>query len=72
MSCHADEIRGPIVASVSGGKDSTAMCLWLQEQGLEFTPVFLDTGWESVRRGRLAVVRPIGRRDIGGPWRIRA
>jgi 3'-phosphoadenosine 5'-phosphosulfate sulfotransferase (PAPS reductase)/FAD synthetase len=35
-----------VVASVSGGKDSTAMCLWLREQGIEHVRVFLDTGWE--------------------------
>jgi 3'-phosphoadenosine 5'-phosphosulfate sulfotransferase (PAPS reductase)/FAD synthetase len=34
------------IASVSGGKDSTAMALHLQERGIEFTPVFMDTGWE--------------------------
>lgn len=34
------------VASVSGGKDSVAMCLWLQEQGIEHDRIFLDTGWE--------------------------
>jgi 3'-phosphoadenosine 5'-phosphosulfate sulfotransferase (PAPS reductase)/FAD synthetase len=37
----------PIIASVSGGKDSTAMCLHLQELGLKYTPVFMDTGWEN-------------------------
>jgi len=43
----ADRIAGrPIIASVSGGKDSTAMCLHLIEQGMDFKPVFLDTGWE--------------------------
>ena len=40
----------PIVASVSGGKDSTAMALWLKEQEMEKTNpiywVFADTGWE--------------------------
>ncbi|MCA9672330.1 MAG: phosphoadenosine phosphosulfate reductase family protein, partial [Myxococcales bacterium] len=35
-----------ILASVSGGKDSGAMALWLLEQGLEIEAVFLDTGWE--------------------------
>ena len=36
----------PIVASVSGGKDSGAMALWLLEQELPFTAVYMDTGWE--------------------------
>jgi len=35
-----------VIASVSGGKDSTAMCLALKEAGVPFRPVFLDTGWE--------------------------
>lgn len=35
-----------LVASVSGGKDSTAMALHLIELGLDFEAVFLDTGWE--------------------------
>ena len=36
----------PLYASISGGKDSTAMGLFLQSKGIKFTPVFLDTGWE--------------------------
>lgn len=36
-----------VIASVSGGKDSAAMCLWLQEQGIERVRVFADTGWEA-------------------------
>ena len=35
-----------VVASVSGGKDSTAMSLWLTEQGIEHRRVCMDTGWE--------------------------
>ena len=38
-----------IIVSVSGGKDSTAMCLHLLEQGYtknDFIRVFADTGWE--------------------------
>lgn len=36
-----------IVASVSGGKDSAAMCLYLRELGLtNVVRVFADTGWE--------------------------
>src|SRR5262245_34436743 len=36
-----------VVASLSGGKDSAAMCLWLKENGVRFLPVFLETGWEA-------------------------
>jgi 3'-phosphoadenosine 5'-phosphosulfate sulfotransferase (PAPS reductase)/FAD synthetase len=39
----ADKI---VVASVSGGKDSAALSLWLSEQGIEHRRVFADTGWE--------------------------
>jgi 3'-phosphoadenosine 5'-phosphosulfate sulfotransferase (PAPS reductase)/FAD synthetase len=35
-----------IVASISGGKDSAALSLWLTELELEHDRVFLDTGWE--------------------------
>jgi 3'-phosphoadenosine 5'-phosphosulfate sulfotransferase (PAPS reductase)/FAD synthetase len=35
-----------VVASISGGKDSGAMSLWLREQGIEHTRIFCDTGWE--------------------------
>lgn len=35
-----------VVASVSGGKDSAALSLWLTEQGVEHRRVFADTGWE--------------------------
>lgn len=54
-----------IVASVSGGKDSAAMSLWLTEQGIEHERVFMDTGWEhpdtyDYLRGELArVIGPI-------------
>jgi 3'-phosphoadenosine 5'-phosphosulfate sulfotransferase (PAPS reductase)/FAD synthetase len=37
-----------VVVSVSGGKDSTAMALYLQREcGLEVRRVFADTGWEA-------------------------
>lgn len=36
-----------IIASVSGGKDSAALSLWLTEHGFEHERVFLDTGWEA-------------------------
>ena len=35
-----------IIASVSGGKDSTSMALWLKENGFNYQPVFINTGWE--------------------------
>ena len=35
-----------VILSFSGGKDSTAAGLWLQEQGVPFRALFLDTGWE--------------------------
>ena len=35
-----------VVASVSGGKDSAAMSLWLHDHGIEHRRVFIDTGWE--------------------------
>lgn len=41
---HLGERR--VVASISGGKDSAAMSLWLTEQGVDHDRVFMDTGWE--------------------------
>lgn len=35
-----------VIASISGGKDSAAMSLWLTEHGIEHDRVFCDTGWE--------------------------
>lgn len=35
-----------VIASVSGGKDSAAMCLYLRELGIPYEAVFMDTGWE--------------------------
>jgi 3'-phosphoadenosine 5'-phosphosulfate sulfotransferase (PAPS reductase)/FAD synthetase len=35
------------IVSVSGGKDSTATMLWAIEQGIDFEPVTMDTGWEA-------------------------
>lgn len=35
-----------VVCSVSGGKDSTALALWLREHGIPHRRVFFDTGWE--------------------------
>jgi 3'-phosphoadenosine 5'-phosphosulfate sulfotransferase (PAPS reductase)/FAD synthetase len=36
-----------VLASVSGGKDSTAMCLYLKELGIPYEAVTMDTGWEE-------------------------
>lgn len=35
-----------VVASLSTGKDSVALCLWLKEQGIPHERIFLDTRWE--------------------------
>lgn len=35
-----------VVASVSGGKDSTALAILLQEAGIPYRAVHMDTGWE--------------------------
>ena len=36
----------PVIASISGGKDSTAMALLLRAAEIPFTSINLDTGWE--------------------------
>lgn len=41
-----------LFASASGGKDSTAMMVYLLEQGLAFDAVFFDTGWEHAETYR--------------------
>lgn len=38
-----------VIASVSGGKDSAAMCLHLAELGIEHDRIFMDTGWEHAK-----------------------
>jgi 3'-phosphoadenosine 5'-phosphosulfate sulfotransferase (PAPS reductase)/FAD synthetase len=54
-----------VVASISGGKDSAALSLWLTENGIAHDRVFMDTGWEhrltyEYMRGELArVIGPI-------------
>lgn len=63
-----------VVASVSGGKDSAAMSLYLTEQGIEHRRVFADTGWEAAetydylrgpleqKLGRIHPIRRVGAR----------
>jgi 3'-phosphoadenosine 5'-phosphosulfate sulfotransferase (PAPS reductase)/FAD synthetase len=47
MSALLERLAGRrVVASVSGGKDSAALSLWLTEQGIEHDRMFMDTGWE--------------------------
>jgi 3'-phosphoadenosine 5'-phosphosulfate sulfotransferase (PAPS reductase)/FAD synthetase len=41
-----------VIASVSGGKDSAAMSLFLKENGIEHERVFNDTRWEDDRPGK--------------------
>lgn len=57
------------IASVSGGKDSTAMCLHLAEQGIEYRAVHFDTGWEHPETMRF--VREVLPKYIG-PIEIRS
>lgn len=48
LPVHTHKTPGAIVvAAMSGGKDSTAMSLWLNEQGIDHRRVFADTGWEA-------------------------
>ena len=42
------------ILSVSGGKDSTALLLWAIERGIDFQPVFADTGNENSNGNGLA------------------
>ena len=53
-----------VIASVSGGKDSTAMCLYLKELGIPYRAVHMDTGWEHADTD--AYVREV-LPDIVGP-----
>jgi len=45
--CITDRLRGSrVITSISGGKYSAEMPLWLTEQGIEHEKIFGDTGWE--------------------------
>jgi 3'-phosphoadenosine 5'-phosphosulfate sulfotransferase (PAPS reductase)/FAD synthetase len=56
-----------VVLSLSGGKDSTACALYLQENGIPFESVHCDTGWEHTET--MAYVRgPLN--DRFGPIKI--
>lgn len=70
-----------VIASVSGGKDSTALMLALREAEIPFTAVFADTGWEApetyayldVLRARLGEVYVVkGKRQMIEAIRHRA
>lgn len=52
------------IAAFSGGKDSTALLLWLREQGIQYTAVFCDTGWEHPMT--YAYIEEINQRVLGG------
>jgi 3'-phosphoadenosine 5'-phosphosulfate sulfotransferase (PAPS reductase)/FAD synthetase len=64
----------PVIASISGGKDSGAMALALMEADIPFRAVFLDSGWEwsgtyEYLRGPLTkAIGPIV--EISGPLKM--
>lgn len=68
-----------VVASVSGGKDSTALILALRDAGIEARHVFADTGWEApetyeyldMLRSRLGIAIDVVGVDGGMVARIR-
>lgn len=47
-----------VIASISGGKDSAAMALWLIENEIPHERVFCDTGWEHQTTTCAASSRP--------------
>ena len=64
--------RSPVIeyiAAVSGGKDSTALCLHLIEMGLDYRAVHYDTGWEHP--DTYQYVRDVLPGVIGRPVEIR-
>jgi len=56
------------MASVSGGKDSTATCLHLRELGIPFRAVHFDTGWEHA--ATVEYVRNTMPRVLGQPVEV--
>ena len=64
-----------VIASISGGKDSSALSLWLTEQGIEHERVHLRTGWDSpitmdyLRTTLTAKIGPI--LELQGPLQMR-
>lgn len=56
------------IGCFSGGKDSTALMLWMCENigvpGVDWTPVFFDTGWEHPIT--YAYVEEVNQRVLGG------
>lgn len=53
-----------VIASISGGKDSAALSLWLTEHGVVHDRVFMDTKWEQGELGRPSVFYDFLRGDL--------
>ncbi len=50
------ELQMKRIVSYFGGKDSTALCLWMLERGKDFSPVCADTGANTTRHKALSVL----------------
>jgi 3'-phosphoadenosine 5'-phosphosulfate sulfotransferase (PAPS reductase)/FAD synthetase len=61
-----------LFASVSGGRDSTAMILHLHEIGVPFRAIHMDTGWEADQTYAYLddVLRPLVLRLTGEPLQV--